>query len=834
MSFIDPSHPGDPLAGGAPASEASGSLWQALPVGLLRLQGAGEVLAANEAARRLLLPAGGWPTGWGEEALLCGLADAEVLHQRLARSQDFNLLLPLEGLPRWIECHGVWQAATAGWPAHHLCVLRDASDDLRVQAQVREQTGRLQWLADQLPDPALYVDLQDGRCRVVNRRWAHAVRRPVDSLIGRRLDDLLGPAAVAALRPALDRVRLGQAAVLPWTFPVAGTGEALAPTALDLEFIPHRGEAGRVEGCLIAARARGADFDVTLPVSEPVLPPGQTRASGLDEGGWMRFVQSSSEGLVLQRDGVITEANPAFCRWVGLSPGELRGRSFAEFVPEAQQPEPAPSDDAALEHRREATLVGEHGERRFVELRERAWLQGQEALQMTVLRDLSAEVAAAAHIRRLSDQDSLTGLPNRPTFMKRLDDLAEEAGREGLPLALLFIDLDHFKRVNDLLGHPAGDALLRTVAARLMGHLRSTDLVARFGGDEFMVLLPGRLSARHVEEVARKLLTAIEQPVEGGGQVFQVTPSIGVALFPQDGASASELIKNADTAMYAAKARGRAGVAFYDRAMGSEAQQVLLIESQLTQALAQGELRMHLQPQVDATTGAPVGAEALIRWRHPERGWVPPDAFVPVAEQQRLIVPIGQWMLREAARAIRQGLDRSAPLGVIGVNLSASHFESDGFVEEVELLLQEEGIPGECLELELTERMLLEDLPLVLARLHRLRTLGIRIAVDDFGTGYSSLGHLKQFPVDKLKIDRLFVKDLPDNPESAAILRALVQMAHSLKIAVLVEGVETEAQRRFLAAEGVDSLQGHAIGRPLSLADYLAWVELDRQRRRLS
>lgn len=806
-------------------------LWDLLPVGLLRLNAAAEPLAVNAAARRLLMPAGGWPTGWGEEALLCGLADTRALAQRLARPHDFSLRLSLEGLPRCIDLQGQWRPDDAPWPAHHLCTLCDASDETRLQLQLREQASRLQWLADQFGEPALYVELDDGRCRVVNRRWAHAVRRPVDALVGRRLDDLLGAAAQAALQPALARVRQGEAALLPWTFPVAGTGLALAPVVLDLEFIPHRGDGGRVQGCLIVARARGADFDATRPLTDAAPRRDAERTAALEEAGWLRFVQATSEGLVLLRDGVITEANRAFCRWVGLSPQELRGRTLDEFVPESQQPDPAPSDDVALEHRREATLVGEHGERRVVELRERAWLQGEEALQMTVLRDLSAEVAAQVHIRRLSDQDSLTGLPNRPTFMKRLDELAAEAAAEGLPLALLFIDLDHFKRVNDLLGHPAGDALLRTVALRLTGHLRSTDLVARFGGDEFMVLLPGRLSARHVEEVARKLLAAIEQPVEGGGQVFQVTPSIGVALFPQDGATASELIKNADTAMYAAKARGRAGVAFYDRAMGSQAQQVLLIESQLTQALAQGELRMHLQPQVDAATLAPVGAEALIRWRHPLRGWVPPDAFVPVAEQQRLIVPIGRWMLHEAARAIRQGLDRGAPLGVIGVNLSATHFESDGFVEEIERLLLQAGIPGHCLELELTERMLLEDLPLVQGRLHRLRALGIRIAVDDFGTGYSSLGHLKQFPVDKLKIDRLFVKDLPDNPESAAILRALVQMAHSLKIAVLVEGVETDAQRRFLAAEGVDCLQGHAIGRPLSLPDYLGWVELDRQRR---
>jgi EAL domain-containing protein (putative c-di-GMP-specific phosphodiesterase class I) len=261
--------------------------------------------------------------------------------------------------------------------------------------------------------------------------------------------------------------------------------------------------------------------------------------------------------------------------------------------------------------------------------------------------------------------------------------------------------------------------------------------------------------------------------------------------------------------------------------MGSEAGQVLRIESELTQALARGELRMHLQPQVTAADGVPVGAEALLRWWHPQRGWVPPDEFVAVAEQQRLIVPIGEWMIREAARQVRRWLNEGlAPerIGSIGVNLSTLQFERDDFVANVARVLREEGVAGEHLELELTERMVLDDFERVAERLQALRGLGVRIAVDDFGTGYSSLGQLRALPVDKVKIDRVFVKDLPGDPGAEAVLHAIVQMAQGLRIKVLVEGVETEAQRRFLANAGCDSLQGHAISPAMPADDYGRWL----------
>ena len=401
-------------------------------------------------------------------------------------------------------------------------------------------------------------------------------------------------------------------------------------------------------------------------------------------------------------------------------------------------------------------------------------------------------------------------------------------GETGSRLALLFIDLDHFKRVNDSLGHLVGDTLLRTVATRIVATLRATDVVARFGGDEFMVLLPGLTPGdqlrTHVEEVAQKLLSAIEVPVHAEGRPISVTPSIGIALHPGDGETPDELVKHADSAMYLAKARGRANYQFFDPGMATSAYAALVMEGQLAQALERSEFELYFQPQVRARDGVLVGAEALIRWNHPERGLILPDEFIPLAERQRLMLPIGQWVLAESVR--RAMAWRAA--GIVGapvaVNLSSMQFDAAGFLDAVRQVLPEGAAGLGLLEFELTERMLMEELDAVKRRLFQLKAMGVQIAVDDFGTGYSSLGHLKELPIDKVKIDKSFVRDLPGNADSVAIARAIIQMGRSLGMTVMAEGVENEAQRAFLAAQGCDELQGTLIGRPMSSAQFDAWL----------
>jgi diguanylate cyclase (GGDEF)-like protein len=432
---------------------------------------------------------------------------------------------------------------------------------------------------------------------------------------------------------------------------------------------------------------------------------------------------------------------------------------------------------------------------------------------MTIVRDIRDRHAAQARIRHLSHHDALTGLQNRIAFNAQLERLMASARRDQGGLALLFIDLDHFNRVNDSLGHLVGDALLRTLAGRITQCLRVTDVVARFGGDEFMVLLPGVDDPREVEQVAAKLLRAIEVPLDADGQTISVTPSVGIAVFPGDGDTPGELLKHADSAMHLAKTRGRANFQFFERAMASRAYAAIVTESELAQALERDEFVLHFQPQARPIDGKLVGAEALIRWRHPERGLLAPDAFVPVAEQQRLMLPIGQWVLREAARSARSWhRDRAAEPLPVAVNLSSVQFRARDFADSVERVLAEEGVPGAWLELELTERMLVDDLEEMRAVLGRLRRTGIKVSIDDFGTGWSSLAQLKDLPVDKLKLDRAFVRDLTDNPASVAIARAIITMGKSLCLAVVAEGVETEGQRDVLAELGCDAMQGALIG----------------------
>jgi EAL domain-containing protein (putative c-di-GMP-specific phosphodiesterase class I) len=349
------------------------------------------------------------------------------------------------------------------------------------------------------------------------------------------------------------------------------------------------------------------------------------------------------------------------------------------------------------------------------------------------------------------------------------------------------------------------------------------------------VLLPGLPThgerGTDVEEVAQKLLAAIEVPLIAEGRPISVTPSVGIALFPDDGDSPHELVKHADTAMYLAKSRGRANYQFFDRGMASAAYAALVMEGQLAQALEHGEFELYFQPQVTAHGGMLVGAEALIRWNHPERGLLLPNEFIHLAERQRLMLRIGQWVLQEAARCIKRWHAIELGVPTVAVNLSTLQFLSPGFIDAVAQVLPADGLDSGMLELELTERMLMDDMSEVKQRLSRLRAMGLSISVDDFGTGYSSLGHLKHLPIDKLKIDRSFIRDLPDARDSVAIASAIIQMGRSLGMTVIAEGVETAAQGEFLAAQGCDELQGYLISPALPLVQFEAWVMERRARR---
>ena len=664
-------------------------------------------------------------------------------------------------------------------------------------------------LANSLQAMIAYYDSEElgYGCRFANKAYASAFGLTESSIIGKTFAEIIGEVAAREVKPSIDTVVNERRAVAYVRELAAADGTR---RWIEVNVLPNLRPDGHPMGAFVIV----TDITPHRKAMEDLRESEERLA---------KFMQASAEGIAFHRDGIVTDANPPLCELLGYTLDELRGRQAIDFVSSEQRPHVQSVLDGGLDLSYESAVIRKDGQRIPVELIGRTLVYGDEKLRMSIVRDLRDRHAAQARIHHLAHHDALTGLPNRMSFMERLGRQIERARAANRTLALLFVDLDHFKRVNDSLGHLIGDQLLQTVAARISASLRAGDVVARFGGDEFIVLLD-EASRDDVAQVAHKLLRAIELPVAAEGRDLSVTPSVGIAMFPQDGATPTELIKNADTAMYIAKSRGRANCQFFDPAVAIATYDALVLESELTQALQRDEFVLHWQPQVRATDGALAGIEALIRWMHPERGMLRPDAFIALAEQQRVMLPISQWVLRTAARAALRW--RSAGLidVPIAVNLSSMQFRAAGFVEAVAQVLREEGVPGQWLELELTERMLMDDVGDVKRTLQQLKALGMRVAVDDFGTGYSSLAHLKELPIDGMKIDRSFVRDLPHQRGSAAIARAVMQMAQGLSITVVAEGVENEAQRRFLLEHGCELLQGELISLPMPEAELVAWI----------
>ncbi len=677
---------------------------------------------------------------------------------------------------------------------------------------LREELERFRLLANNVPMSFAYYENDGMRCRLANRGYAAMFGYDERSVVGRSFAEIIGESAAREIQPRIDAMRLDRRSVSYERELHDADGKR---RWIDVNLLPHLTDDGRILGAfvLVVDITRHRQSEIALRASEERLA---------------KFMQASAEGIVFHRGGFITDVNPPLMALLGYSLAEMMGRRTLEFVAPEERDRVAAVIAAGSEITYDSLALHRSGETIPVEFIVRTMEFADDRLRMTIVRDRRYRVDTEARIHHLAHHDSLTSLPNRNAFNERVEALIQQAAAGAPGFALLFIDLDNFKRVNDSLGHLVGDALLQVVARRIAGSLRAHDLVARFGGDEFVVVLTGAPSADAVQDVAQKLLSVVGEAVEVLGTSISVTPSIGVAMFPQHGDTPDELIKHADTAMYHAKSRGRARAQFFEPHMAQAAYAELALEGRLAQAIRDREFVLHFQPQVDVHDGRLVGVEALIRWLHPQRGLVPPGEFLPVAEARRLILPIGQWVLQEALRCARAW--RSAGLldVPVAVNLSSAQFQAPGFVESVERVLREQGAAGSELELELTERMLMDDLPAVRATLERLKALGARVSVDDFGTGYSSLGHLRHLPIDRLKIDRSFVADLPHDASSAGIARAIIQMAASLGLGVVAEGIETEAQRAWLAAHGCREMQGWLSGRPMAAEAFEAWLRLPR------
>jgi diguanylate cyclase (GGDEF)-like protein/PAS domain S-box-containing protein len=453
---------------------------------------------------------------------------------------------------------------------------------------------------------------------------------------------------------------------------------------------------------------------------------------------------------------------------------------------------------------------------------------GQPSNYVAVMTDITQIKESEANLERLAHYDPLTGLPNRLLTQSRVEHALEQAKRTRRGMAVLFLDIDRFKNVNDSLGHPAGDRLLRAIGERLRQRLRGEDTLGRLGGDEFLILLDHCERPEDAGNVARDLIGVLEAPfvLPDRDEVY-IGASIGISLYPQDGQDTNSLIRHADAAMYQAKEQGRNTFRFYTPELTLAVNQRLELEARLRRALGSGEFVIHYQPQIDSVSGGVIGAEALLRWNDPERGMIPPADFVPLAEETGLIIPLGDWVMQTACAQFRQWLDLGLPPFCLSVNLSARQLQQPDIVQLIAGAIEQHALPAERLKLELTESMIMGHGEQAAALLGRIKALGVRLSIDDFGTGYSSLAYLKRFPIDELKIDRGFVRDIPSDSSDAEIAATIIAMARNLRLQVVAEGVETEAQAAFLAGQGCQAYQGYLFSRPLPAAEFERFV-LDR------
>lgn len=538
-----------------------------------------------------------------------------------------------------------------------------------------------------------------------------------------------------------------------------------------------------------------------------------------------RAIESSVNAILItdcrQPDQPIVYVNPAFERITGYSSKEAIGRS-SRFLhgTDVDQPELEALRLAVKEHRECRVLLRNYRKDKTMYWNELTVApvrsdSGEVTHYVSVQNDITEMRRYQDELAHQSNFDALTGLPNRNLLADRVRVAIARAERHTHGVAIAFIDLDNFKLINDSLGHGAGDQLLQLVAERLKSCMRTVDTVARTGGDEFVLVLADQADERAVSSEVSRITDAFGLPYMVGDQELFVTGSVGVAFYPQDGTALEPLLKNAENAMYRAKESGRNTLKFYTEEMNLRVSERLTMENKLRRAVERNELFLHYQPQADLRSNQIFGTEALVRWRHPDLGIVSPAKFIPLAEETGMIVGIGEWVLRTACMQNKAWQDAGLPPVAVAVNLSARQFREKGLVRTIETILQESGLEPRYLELEVTESVIMDDAEQVIALLKQIKSLGVTLSIDDFGTGYSSLSYLKRFPVDRLKIDQSFVREITSNPDDAAIAQAVINLGHSLNLRVIAEGVETLEQLNFLRDRQCDEKQGYLISRPV-------------------
>jgi diguanylate cyclase (GGDEF)-like protein/PAS domain S-box-containing protein len=783
------------------AAPTTDSAWEALPLPAVEIDLHGAVQRANVAFRAL----GAMPSGdalrW-HDAL-----DAESLarlKRRLQAKRDFSLELRWRRnsseVPAWVEFAATWMEGRQTYT----CLLRDATAERLAERDARAETQRFSLLADSVPALIAYYEAKRLSCVYANQQYAKTFGLDPVSIVGRTFAEVVGAQAAAEIQPRVDRM-------LSHAEPAAYERKLVAadgsPRWIEVSLVPHLDDGGAVVGA----------FVLISDISHHRLIEAALRES---EDRLSKFMDASVEGIVFHRDGVITDVNVALVSLLGFARERMVGHRILDFVAPEHKSRAQAVMDAGSEQRYELVAVTADGQRIPVESIGRTITRRGERLRMAIVRDIRDRLQAQARIEFLAHHDPLTGLPNRANFMEHL--AARLSGGAATHAALLFIDLDHFKRINDSLGHLVGDTVLQAVSHRIVQSLRPVDLVSRFGGDEFVVLLADVADRRVVEELVQRVLLAVEAPIPLQGQNIVVSPSIGVAMVPHDGRLPAELIKNADTAMYAAKADGRGVCRFFETEMAAQAYAALVLEGQLALALQRNEFALMLQPRV-ALDGSGLQVQALIRWLHPDRGWLAPESFLDVAEERRLMQPIVRWALTEAIAAQRAWSLRDGSVPTVALELSNLPLPLDAVADLAEQVCAGSPPLGE-LSLDIGEAVLSEDAHALRQSVNRLQALGLAVAIDDFGVGTLALSRLRALPVRGLVLGRAFVASLPDDTAAATIAAAIVQMARGLKLGVTAKGVETAAQRTWLAGIGCDHAQGPGIALPMASDAFADWL----------
>ncbi|RZJ14152.1 MAG: EAL domain-containing protein [Acidovorax sp.] len=667
----------------------------------------------------------------------------------------------------------------------------------------------LRLIADSVPALMAYFDLPGLRCRFANQGYAAYNGHTTESILGLTVEEAIGEKAWQAIQAHVERstrrehVKYTREQTLP-------NGEA---RMIEVNLIPH----------FDAHSEQLGSFVLITDITERWRAERQVRQS---EERMRKFTEATEEAIVFHRDGIITDGNEALTRLTGYALTEVMGVSIFHFINPEWRAIALDYTRSGREDPYEVTIRHKDGHAIPVEVVGKTMPLHHADYRIVVVRDITARKQAQEREAFIALHDTLTQLPNRHFLMEQLSQVLSLARRRHGRAAVLFMNLDHFKTVNDSLGHHAGDQLLCNVAERLRQGVRDADVVARLGGDEFVVVLTDVQNADDAAAVADKLLASMHGVFTLGQVPLTVSPSIGISLFPEHAATGDALLRCADAAMQHAKESGRGNRQFYQPSMEPSAIDVLQHERLLREAITENAFVLHYQPQICLADGSLMGFEALVRWRHPQRGLLGPDEFITFSESRGLITPIGRWVMREACRQLKEWQDQGLAMVPVAVNLSALEFRQRDVAGEIAAVLADTGLAPQYLEIELTESVLMHQTGQALDTLNTLSALGVGISIDDFGTGYSSLAYLKRYPIDKLKIDRSFVVDTPGNVDDVAIVTAIIQMGRSLQLRTVAEGVETPEQVELLKGLGCDMIQGFVVCVPMDGEAMFQWMHL--------